>query len=785
MKILVVEDDELIVQSLVHTLAQSHHIVDTAGDGISGWEFTQVSNYDLIVLDVMLPKLDGISLCRRLRSRGINVPIVLLTAQDNSTNKIIGLDAGADDYITKPFDLQELTARIRALLRRGSTVLQTHLQWENLRLDPNICEVTYNNKLIRLTPKEYSLLELFLRNPARTFSSGAIIDHLWSLEETPGEDTVRAHMKGLRQKLKAAGVVKNLIENVYGIGYRLKSFDDSQNKKKSKSKSQKEKTIENIETTNSEIAPSQTTGAIKHSPQIAAIWERSQEKLSNRVATLETATAALLQDSTDTAIVNRAYQDAHKLAGSLGMFGFDFASRLASQIEQLLQPGISLAQEQKLNLSELVVALRSELKQVSTHVNSTGASTKLKSAQEKVKPVLLIVHQDNSLVSELAVQAISRGVELQKAANPQIARELIAQRRPDVVVLDLISDREDGLKLLAEVNCFTPSIPVLVLTDQDNFIDRVQITRLGGQAFVHNPKEPVAIIEAVTGILQQSPNSMVRVLIVDDDTEVLNMLVEILKPWGLEITTLEEPLKFWDALKATAPDLLVLDVEMPSLSGIELCKVLRNDPQYSGLPVLFLTAHSSPDIMRRVFAAGADDFIKKPVVGPEIVARILNRIERTRLLRNFAQIDPLTGLANRQKSTVEINKILKEAERQNQPLCLAVLRITNLQQINAQYGHNIGDKVLSLTAKVLHNTFSKQIVSRWAGAEFVLCLYPIELDYGNNVLCKCIGNIIQKTLNIHKDKQVRVFINMGMSQQSQDGTNLATLYQTAMSRCTR
>jgi diguanylate cyclase (GGDEF)-like protein len=783
MRILVVEDDELIVQSLVTTLTQSHHTVDTASDGVSGWEFTQVCNYDLIVLDVMLPKLDGISLCRQMRAHGINVPIILLTAQDNTTNKVIGLDAGADDYITKPFNLQELTARVRALLRRGSTVLQAQLEWENLRLDPNSCEVTYNDQLIRLTPKEYSLLELFLRNRTRTFSSGAIIDHLWSLEETPGEDTVRAHMKGLRQKLRAGGVTNDPIENVYGIGYRLKSLEEPQKKKKATKKKQEQKSTD-IETTTLISTPT----PVNHSPQIAAIWERSQQKLSNRVTTIEATTAALLQDSLDTEIVNRGYQDAHKLAGSLGMFGFHFGSHLASQIEQLLQIGVSLTTEQKLNLSELVVALRSELQQVSTKVDNVNSQDDSQGASlnSYVSPVLLIVHQDDSVASELAVLATSRGISHQKAANPTIARELIQGQRPDAVVLDLTNSvREEGLKLLAELNCLTPSVPVLVITTQDNFIDRVQVTRLGGQAFIHNSTSPTVIIEAVTSILQQSFNNTARVLIVDDDTEVLNLLSEILKPWGLEITALENPLKFWDTLEATAPDLVVLDVEMPSISGIELCQVLRNDPQHSGLPVLFLTAHSSPDIMRRVFAAGADDYVKKPVVGPELVARILNRIERTRLLRNFAHIDPLTGLANRHKFTEEINKLLK-AEHHNQPLCLAVLKIANLDQINKKYNYTIGDHVLSLTSDVLRNTFNHQIICRWAGAEFVLCLYNIELDYSKNLLSKCTRDIVQKILNTNKEKvkaQVEVLINVGMSQYSQDGTNLESLYQAAALRC--
>ena len=146
----------------------------------------------------------------------------MLTAKDSSTDKVMGLDAGADDYVVKPFDLRELMARIRALLRRGNAILPPVLSWENLRLDPSNCEVTYKEKLLHLTPKEYRILELFLRNSHRVFSRSEIIEHLWSFDELPGEETVKVHIRSLRQKLKLAGAPADVIETVYGLGYRLK-----------------------------------------------------------------------------------------------------------------------------------------------------------------------------------------------------------------------------------------------------------------------------------------------------------------------------------------------------------------------------------------------------------------------------------------------------------------------------------------------------------------------------------------------------------------------------------
>lgn len=224
MKILIVEDDERLSELIAEDLTDQNYTVETAEDGLSGWELASAFHYDLILLDIMLPQLNGITLCQRLRSKENTTPILMLTARDTTTDKVVGLDAGADDYLVKPFELQELAARTRALLRRHQTNYSSTLTWGELKLDPNCCEVTYQDTLLSLTPKEYRLLEMFLRNGTRVFSRTQILDHLWAFESCPEEDTVRAHIKGLRQKLKSAGAPPDLIQTVYGLGYRLKEI---------------------------------------------------------------------------------------------------------------------------------------------------------------------------------------------------------------------------------------------------------------------------------------------------------------------------------------------------------------------------------------------------------------------------------------------------------------------------------------------------------------------------------------------------------------------------------
>jgi DNA-binding response OmpR family regulator len=222
MKILVVEDDDRIADALVEDLSDRNYVVEVAHDGQAGWDLLDAFTYDLILLDVMLPKLDGISLCRRLRSQGCTTPVLMLTARDTVGDRVLGLDAGADDYLVKPFDLQELSARIRALLRRGSSALPPVLEWGELRLDPSTCEVSYGNLPLSLSPTEYRILEFFLRHGRRVFSRAQILEQLWSFDQIPEESTVKAHIRSLRQKLEVAGAPADFIETVYGLGYRLK-----------------------------------------------------------------------------------------------------------------------------------------------------------------------------------------------------------------------------------------------------------------------------------------------------------------------------------------------------------------------------------------------------------------------------------------------------------------------------------------------------------------------------------------------------------------------------------
>jgi two-component system, OmpR family, response regulator QseB len=221
MRILLVEDDDRIAKPVAEELRYHQHVVDIAKDGEEGWAHIQAVNYELILLDLMLPKLDGIALCRRIRAAQINSFVLMLTARDTTIDKITGLDAGADDYLVKPFELDELAARIRAITRRSTQIIATVLIHGDLQLDTGTFEVTYQDNSVTITPTEYKILEYFLHNPTQVLSKSQLLNQVLELDRSSGEETIKTHITNLRRKFKNAGAIDHLIETVYGLGYRL------------------------------------------------------------------------------------------------------------------------------------------------------------------------------------------------------------------------------------------------------------------------------------------------------------------------------------------------------------------------------------------------------------------------------------------------------------------------------------------------------------------------------------------------------------------------------------
>jgi len=221
MRMLLVEDEKNVAAFIKKGLEEEFYAVDVAEDGAEGFLMATSNEYDLMILDIMLPGINGIELCKRLREKGLKAPILMLTAIDSVNSKVEGLESGADDYLTKPFAFSELLARIKALLRRTSDSV-SELSLEDLRMDLLSRRVFREDKEVVLTPKEFSLLEYLLRNKGRVLSRTQIIENIWGYTFDPNSNVVDVHVKFLREKIDA-GIDKKLIHTVRGAGYILKT----------------------------------------------------------------------------------------------------------------------------------------------------------------------------------------------------------------------------------------------------------------------------------------------------------------------------------------------------------------------------------------------------------------------------------------------------------------------------------------------------------------------------------------------------------------------------------
>ncbi|OUC14806.1 MAG: hypothetical protein B0A82_10810 [Alkalinema sp. CACIAM 70d] len=664
MKILLVEDNQYLAQQLADALSVQRYTVDVAFDGLEGWEYLQGADYDLVILDVMLPRLDGVSLCRRIRDCGNQIPILMLTARGTSQDKIEGLDAGADDYLTKPIRVDELGARIRALLRRGGyREASPILSWGDLTLNPNLCEVFFSGQPLALTPKEYSLLELFMRNNQRVYSRQAILDQLWSLsDDLPGEDTVKSHIKGLRQKLKAVGA-KDLIETVYGLGYRL----------------------------------------------------------------------------------NSAYLKASKV-------------------------------DQSHSTNETFDATATEIASHSENATNSG-----KADLRQHYSILLVDHLTTWADTVFSGDSFQT-FRVQVVASLTAVQEALTRHWPDLVMVSLSFEPgcDTVLALLQELLQEMPEIPVLILTDGDAFTDRRSVMGYRYAGFLDRSSPVQMILETLQSLLERpSPENPATLLVVSESMATGQLITSLASPWELQVRVLYDLQALWQSLETTPPDLLILDSQSFSGASFEVCQLLRQDRRWGWLPIMMLGT-STPEEIQKAFTSGADDFASLPIIGPEMVTRILNRLERTQVLRLHPDIDRLTGLSQRSAAIQELNRLIQLAKRAQVVNYFSILSIDNLQTINEQHGYQVGDQVLKQVGQcLLQYTRSGDIVARWGGATIVLGGYGATEQEGHEEIALALEQLRNQPLPLPQGESLRITFSAGVTQYPTHGQTLQALYQAA------
>lgn len=625
MKVLLVDDDNALADVLIRQLTVQNYVVDRVADGEMGWSYASTFDYDLIVLDWMLPHLDGLQLCQRLRNDGYGMPILLLSSKNQQVDKIQGLEAGADDYLVKPFDIDELLVRIRVLMRRAPAELQPVLTWGDLCLDPISCDVTYQGYPVTLTAKEYALLELFLRHSHQVFSTPTLLDQIWSSDEFPSEATVRSHIRGLRQKLRAAGISEDVIETVRGLGYRLGTSTSTTHPPK--------------------LSPAVSTEhQARYLEGLTQTWQTHRSESIKRWNYLLQLSQTLKEQGMSEQQRMQAKQMTHSLAGTLGIFGLMEGHRLALQIEQLLQSESALSTAQIAQFQVLVTTLGHTL----------DAPPQLVSWAEDAPhlPNILIVDITAApYIQQLMALAVAQGLGVEMAASTESAAQILSlntfeQDRldddlhlPDLVLINLVGDDADLglaeasfqllLQLVTDLNQRWPRLPMVLITPQADFGNRLDLIRRGAAMVLEYPVSPAEVLEAIDQATYLSYRHS-KIMLVDDDSQYLQQIMKLLQPWHLQITPLANSKRFWTIFTQIIPDVIVLDIEMPGINGFELCKVLRSHAEWQHLPIIFVSVHADQSTQAKAFAVGADDYITKPIQGQNLVFRILNRLKRYR-----------------------------------------------------------------------------------------------------------------------------------------------------------
>ncbi len=748
MKFLLVEDDQVLAGAIEQLLSEHHYVMDLATDGVMGKDMAEAFPYDFILLDWTLPKLDGVELCKHLRNEGNYTPIILMTARDASSDKVAGLDAGADDYLVKPFEFEELLARIRALLRRAEGLASPVLQWGDLCLDPRSSEVSCRNVPIAVTPKEYALLELFLRNPSRIFSLDNLLDKVWAYDDTPNVGSVRTHIKGLRQKLKKVGLT-DIITTVYGLGYRL-------NTGTSQITASQPPSTTPVQEKAGEKAGEKAAGSL----DTAALWQSVSQSYLQRVDSVANTLRGFQPGLIGKPVQEQLLTEAHSLAGSLGSFGFLAVTVCCQDIERLLRANAYLSAEHISQLETAITQVQRSLEQGITEPPASVLTTSTAVSSPHIGSIptpiellpgqlfqLLMVEKPNETalawletleeISERYQMQVIRVDTLSQARAAIFPSEIAATQPPHIVVFDfdgsdeLPDSNSDEFKLLADMQAAQPPIPNIVLTAAASFENRVRVARMGVDGLLQVPVTPTDLLETSARVLRKGVAPTAKLLIVDDEPAMLTLLQSLLQPWGFQLQLLNDPRSFWQTLESFEPDLVLLDVRMPGINGFELCQVLRNAPRWYELPVLFMSGYTDADTIQQVFSVGADDYIRKPIVAPELVARVLGWLERSRNRQLMADVDNLTGVANRRKSTQSLHRLLGLAQRQGQTLCFAVIDLDNFKKINDEYGHPKGDQVLKRFGKSLKSIFrDEDVVARWGGEEFTVGLYGVSRQEG-------------------------------------------------------
>lgn len=488
--------------------------------------------------------------------------------------------------------------------------------------------------------------------------------------------------------------------------------------------------------------------------------------------------ALVAQSPRDPKAREEAVRLAHSVRGTAGTHGLEGVSRAAGVIEQaLLDTSEQLDARRWRRIREALAAMDEEREAEHPPLDIPGAA-------ERTSRILL-VDGDRVFAGDVARIARRQLIEIAHARDPSRAVEVVASTDVHGVIIDSFLAGEQAFPLALALRSIPGKerLPIAFTSGDSSVEQRVASHLVGASLFLSKPVPEDDLVQALETLVNQGLAGQPRVLLVDDDPDFGNLCVALLARQGMRCEAITDPRDTEDALLRIQPDLLLLDIQMPGLSGLQVCQSLRLTQRWRELPIVFLTSTLDDRMRINAFRAGADDYITKPVLTEELVARVQVRIDRRRLLRDHIERDSLTGLLLRRAFLERAREQLSYAQRHQQPLTMCLLDIDGLKQVNDTRGHLSGDHVLFELGKLLQQRFrTEDVRARWSGGGFAISFLSADVAVVCEIMDKVLDRWTQRSFHAEDERPFHTAFTAGVAGYPNDGNTIRTLLRVADQR---